>query len=82
VSRNDFDLETAITIPAMPALLFADITADLAEATTFGAPPARPGIAGDDTDTGETLSLARDIAPAMTGSTRAFRAHFAPLGAR
>lgn len=76
MTRTDFDIETANTIPAMPALLFADITADLAEATTFGAPPT------DDTDTGEVLPLARDIAPAMAGSTRVLRAHSAPLAWR
>jgi len=75
VTRTNFDIETAKTIPAMPALMFADITADLAEATTFGTPPT------DDIDTNEVLILARDIAPAMTGST-AFRAHSAPLAWR
>lgn len=75
MTRN-FDIETAITIPAMPALLIADLTADLDEATTFGAPPI------DDTDTSEIIPLARDIAPAMTGSTRVLRAHSAPLAWR
>lgn len=76
MTRKDFDIETATTIPAMPALLFADITADLAEATTFGTPPT------DDTETSEVPLLARDIAPAMFGFTRAVRAHSAPLAWR
>lgn len=64
MTRTDFDLETAKTIPAMPALMFADITADLDEATTFGAPPS------GDTDTNEVIVLARDIATAMRRSLR------------